>query len=118
MRRQLGVSLTGFLAVCAILIVIGIFAMKLIPSYTEYSTIKRDLTEIAHNPDMADASDDEIRDAFTKKASIDNVTAITAADIDISRQPLKLHVKYGVDIPVVSNFALHLNFEANAEGSR
>lgn len=118
MKRQRGVSLTGFLAVCAILVVVGIFAMKLIPAYTDYSTIKRDMTEVAHNPGMADASDDEIRDAFTKKASIDDITAITADDIDISRDPLKLHVKYGVDMPIVSNFSLHLNFEVNAEGSR
>ncbi len=118
MRRQLGVSITGFLVICGILVVVSVLAMKVVPAYTEYENIKRDLTEIAHNPDMADASDDDIRDAFTKKASVDDVTSITAQDIDITREPLKLHVKYGVDMPIVANFTLHLNFEVNAKGSK
>lgn len=118
MNRQHGVSLTGFLVVCGILVVVSALAMRVVPVYTEYNTIKRDLTEIANNPDMVSASDGDIRDAFTKKASVDNVTAITAQDIDIEREPLKLHVKYGVDMPIVSNFTLHLNFEVNAKGSK
>lgn len=118
MNRQRGVSLTGFLVVCVILVVVSVLAMKIVPAYTEYDTIKRDLTEIANNPDMANASDEDIRDAFAKKASIDDVTAVSAQDIDIEREPLKLHVKYSVDMPIVSNFTLHLNFEVNAKGSK
>lgn len=119
MNNQRGVSFFGFLVVCGFLIVISILATKLVPAYTEYSNIKRDLTEIANDPDMADASDMEIRDAFAKKASVDDVTAVTAGDIGIERDPLKLHVKYAVDMPIVANFALHLNFEVKAvKGSK
>ena len=116
MNRQNGVSLTGFLFVCGMLVVVAILAMKIVPAYTEYKDIKTDLQEIARNPDMQDATDDEIRHAFERKAAIDDITAISARDIDITRDPLNLHVKYIVDMPIMSNFSLHLNFEANAKG--
>ncbi|MHB1300339.1 MAG: DUF4845 domain-containing protein [Burkholderiales bacterium] len=114
MKKQSGITLSGFLMASAIVIVAALLAVKIIPAYTEYESIKRDMTEIVNNPDMADASDLEIRDAFAKKASVDDVTSVTAQDIQIDRDPFQLHVKYVVNVPLVTNFGLHFDFEVKA----
>lgn len=38
--RQSGVSLTGLILVLAVLGVAAVFALKLVPTYSEYSAIK------------------------------------------------------------------------------
>ncbi len=119
MKQQLGFSLSGFLTVAAILVVASLLAMKLVPPYTEYSTIQRDMTEIVNDPGMANASGPEIREAFSKKTAVDDVKSVSAEDIEIDREPFQLHVKYGVKIPLAANISVYLDFEAKAvKGSK
>ena len=52
MKKQRGVSLSGLLIICVILIGIALLGFKLFPPYTEYLSIKKTINEIARNPDI------------------------------------------------------------------
>ena len=45
MRRQQGLTLSGLLLICALLIVLALLAFKLFPAYAEYLTVKKALDE-------------------------------------------------------------------------
>lgn len=114
MNRQRGEGILGVLSMVASAVVVVVLAIKLIPAYTEYSDIKRELSEIARDPDLSNASGPEIRNAFSKKASIDNVSSISASDLEIDRNPFRLHVKYTVKIPVVANYGIYVDYDVTA----
>lgn len=119
MKKQGGFSISDFLKTTVVVVVVIVLAVKLVPPYTEYGAIKRDLTEIVNDPDMADASPSEIRSAFAKKALIDDVKSVSADDIMIDRGPFQLRVKYGVKVPLVANVSVYFDFEIKAvKGSK
>jgi len=80
--RQAGISLTGLIFVLAVLGVVAVFAMKLIPTYTEYSAIK---DAIVHAKQTG-GTVREMQVAFDKHAGINNVTAIAGRDLAITRE--------------------------------
>jgi len=113
-RHQRGLSLSGLLFSAVILVFISLFFMKLIPPYLQNAEINKLLTTIANDPDMQKASVNEIRTSFSRRASIDNVTAIKADDIDIDTSTDKpvLTASYFVKIPLVANISLYLDFNS------
>jgi predicted transcriptional regulator YheO len=97
--------------------VIGsIFGFRLIPAYLQNSTINNTFKVIAHDPEMQKASIQEIRNSFSKRASIDNMTAIKPEDIDVSTDDgqLVLSASYSVTVPLVANASLVLDFKPSS----
>jgi len=85
-RRQGGVTLIGFILFAGLLAVIGIEAMRAYPLFLEYYEVQRALKRAADS-----ASDPiEIRKAFDKYASINNITSVSAKDIIIDKTPAGL----------------------------
>ena len=113
-RYQRGLSLSGLLFSAFILVFVSLFFMKLIPSYLQNSEVNKLLTTIANDPDMQKAPISDIRTSFTRRASIDNITAIRAEDIDIDTSADKpvLTASYSVKIPLVANISLYIDFNS------
>jgi len=113
-RHQRGLSLSALLFGAVILVFVSLFLMKLIPPYLQNAQINKLLTTIANDPDMQKATVSEIRTSFSRRASIDNVTAIKADDIDIDTSADKpvLTASYFVKIPLVANISLYLDFNS------
>lgn len=113
-RHQRGLSLSGLLFSAVILVLVSLFFMKLIPPYLQNAEINKLFTTIANDPDMQKSSLAEIRNSFSRRASIDNITAIRADDIDVDTSADKpvLTASYFVKIPLVSNISLYLDFNS------
>lgn len=111
-QRQLGVTLSGLLIWIVILIMGGIFAMKLIPPYIENAEIKDIFNAIAHDPEMQNAPLTNIRESFNKRAMMNNITVIEVSDLEISRDAggLVLGARYQVMLPLMGNMTLVLDF--------
>ncbi|NNM81133.1 MAG: DUF4845 domain-containing protein [Burkholderiales bacterium] len=114
MRHQRGASVLGVMFMVACGIAIAILAFKLIPAFTEYEEIRHELVDTVNDPDLANSSGPEIRQAFSKRAEVGGVTSITANDLDIDNNPLRLHVKYTVKVPLVANVGDYIDFDASA----
>jgi hypothetical protein len=110
--QQRGVSFGGFVFGAFVLVVAGIFGLKLIPPYIENAQIKNMFNEISHDPDLQKASPREIRVSFDKRASIDAVKSIKAEDIEISNNNgrLFLSASYSVKVPLGGNVSILMEF--------
>ena len=110
--KQRGLSFSGFIFGAVILVLAITTGMKLIPAYMQDAKIGNLFTVIANDPEMQKASPREIRQSFSKRASIDSVTAINAEDIEITSNGgrLVLSASYAVKVPLVANISLYLDF--------
>lgn len=109
---QRGLSFSGFLFGAVILVLVSITGLKLIPAYMQNSQIENLFTAIANDPEMQNANVRDIKMSFSKRASIDDIGAITADDIEIVKEDgqLTLSASYSVKIPLVANVSLFLDF--------
>lgn len=116
MRRQLGISLSGLLVVCVLIIAVALLGFKLFPAYAEYMTVQKTLTEIMRNPESK-SSPREIQAAFDRRAAIDNIKVLSGKDLDIGRDGDKLQVSasWSVKVPLFYNVAACMDFEAKGE---
>lgn len=118
-NRQRGVSLSGMLVVVVILVFVAIVGMKVLPPYIDNKTIQSQLEELSRDPELqgATVSASAIRMAFSNRATMSNITAIKAEDIDIGKDgnKLTLSANYAVKIPLVANATLVLEFSPSSE---
>lgn len=116
--QQRGISFGGFVFGAFLLVFFGITGLKLIPAYMQDAQIKNIFVTIAHDPDMQKASSHDIQVSFSKRASIDNITAIKPDDIDISSDggmPV-LSASYAVKVPLAGNVSLYMEFNPSSAG--
>ena len=112
-RKQQGISLSGLMIWSFVLILVSIVGMKLIPTYIENATIKRTLLAVATESNLR-TNNEEIRQSFNKRASIDNIKAINGQDIIIDKKSdrVVLSTSYSVKIPLLANVSLYIDFTA------
>lgn len=114
-NKQRGVSLSGLLIWSVILIFLAIGGMKVVPAYVQAQTIKGILKTVASDPEMQGAAPKDIREAYSKRAMMNNITVIDASDIEINKigNSLKLSVDYSSKIELVGNASLLLEFSVS-----
>ena len=114
--QQRGLSFGGFVIGAFLFVFLGITALKLIPPYLQEAQIKNIFVTMARDPDLQKATTREIQAAFSRRASIDNITAIKADDIDISGEEGKpiLSASYSVKIPLVANISVFIEFHPSS----
>ena len=112
-KKQQGVSLSGLMIWSFVLILVSIVGMKLIPAYLENATIKRTLLAVATESNIR-TSNEEIRQSFNRRRSIDDIKAIDGRDIVIDKKSDKvvLSASYSVKIPLIANISLYIDFTA------
>ena len=111
-KSQLGIGLGGLLVGAAIFITLAMFGMKLGPSYLEFFAIKKAVNAIAQ--EKRGASVNEIRKAFDARASIDNISTITGADLEVTKEGSELVISsnYRKEVPLVANVGVYIEFHA------
>ena len=116
MKRQRGVSLSGLLIICVILIGIALLGFKLFPPYTEYLSIKKAINEIARNPEVR-TSPREIQAAFERRSAIDNFTAVRGTDLEITKQGDRavISAAWSVKVPLFYNISACIDFDVRSQ---
>ncbi len=112
MRKQAGVSLSGLVGILFVLFFVALLGFKAGPPYMENATIQKIFKSMAANPELKSATTKEIANAFDRARSIDNVSVISGADLEISKDGANLVVSasYSVKVPLVANASLLLDF--------
>ncbi len=115
MKRQRGVTFVGMIFIAALIVLGAIIALKLVPAYIEYATVVQHLREIARSPD-ARGSPREIQVLFSKRAQIDNIKAVTADDIEVTREgdSVVLTAAYQTKVKLFGNVSACIDFEASS----
>lgn len=116
-RQQRGVSMVGMVLWGIVVVFVALVAMKLIPAYTEYLTIKKILSDIGSEAGIKTMSNTEIRERFAKRAMIDNIHSVGASDLKISREDGRtvVSVEYTFQTPLVANVSLLADFTASSD---
>ncbi|MEW5893161.1 MAG: DUF4845 domain-containing protein [Pseudomonadota bacterium] len=118
MSKQTGFSLLNMLLLAIVIIFAGIVAMRVVPSYIEYFTLKKIVQETLAQPSLDAVSDLELRQRFDKQLSINNISQVTSRDLVIERGPQGVSAKlaYSVRRPLMGQASLCLDFEIEASG--
>lgn len=110
-RQQRGVTLSGLLMAAFVVAILALLGMKVFPEYMEHRQIVAAIKKVAAGTD-ANASVRQIRDAFDRQANVDYISAITAADLEITKEGGSVVISFGYEkrIPLFANVSLLLDF--------
>jgi Tfp pilus assembly protein PilE len=114
--KQRGLSLVGLIFILFILVVVGIFSLKLIPAYIEYFKAKAAIEAIAADRSRT-ASPTEVRKAFDARATIDDIETVKASDLEITKDgnDVVINFAYRKEVKLFANVGLFVDFAASSK---
>jgi hypothetical protein len=113
-NKQRGISFLLVFLIFVVLALGAVGAMKIVPAYSEFDTIKKTIIAVAASEGRTGSVTD-IRKAFDRRANIDNITAVTSGELDISKDggELVISAAYAKKIPLFANVAVCIDFVAS-----
>jgi len=116
MKFQRGLSLNVLMLGGAVLALVSLLAMKAIPPWIEYGNLVKAVKGTAGDAGLKDASMAKVRDAFTRRADMDDVKSVTAQDLEITKESgeLVISFKYESKVPLFHNVSLLFEFEGSS----
>lgn len=116
-KRQRGVSLTGLMMGCVVLVLVAVLAMKVSPAYIEYASIKKAVSAIG--AEMRGGTVADVRKAFDKRAQVDRIESIKGADLDVSKDGADIVVSfaYPKKVPLSGNISILIDFAGSSAAS-
>jgi len=116
MNKQKGVSLSGLLVICVLLIAVVLIGFKLFPAYAEFFKVRNAITEISRSSEYK-GSTKELQAAFDRRAAIDSISVINSRDLEFTKGPdgYKVSAAWSVKVPLFSNISACLDFEAGSK---
>lgn len=117
--QQRGLSMIGFLFVAVVLVMLAMLAMKVVPAYIEFFSVKQILATMGHQSDLRNMSNAEIRNDFARRANVGYTTVVRPQDIAIDRRggvPV-VSADYTFRTKLVHNISLVIDFSASSDPS-
>jgi cell division protein FtsL len=84
--RQRGITVIGMLILIIAIAFVALIAMKVVPMYIQYYTIKSTVESIRKEPQLAQMSAQDIHNAIQKRFDIGYVNNIAARDLKIRNE--------------------------------
>jgi hypothetical protein len=112
MRKQKGISLSGFLMWTILLFFGLLLAFKIGPPYFEYITIKKQLQAIGKDSEVQSGQRRDVESAFLKRSIVENIEAVKPADLIISKEAdgVVISAEYTTCVPIVGNLRACMDF--------
>ena len=106
--QQQGLSLIGVLFIGLIVVILLLLGAKLVPAVVEYIAIERAVQKIKNEGNTVG----DIRSAFERHATIDDIKSITSRDLDITKEGDRVVISYAYtyNIPLMDNVRLVIDF--------
>jgi type II secretory pathway pseudopilin PulG len=115
LQKQRGLSLVGLIVVLFVVVLVVLFAMKLVPSFVEYRSAKSAIEAIAAQ-NLTSAG--EVRKAFELRSAIDDINTIKPTDLDIAKDgnAFVISFAYRKEVPLFKGVGLYIDYTAHAGG--
>ncbi len=109
-NKQKGVSLVGLIIVLAALGFVGVLALKIVPTYSEYRAIQNAIVEAKK---VGGTSVVEIQKSFDANATVSYISAISSRDLIISKEDGEMEISFAYEkkIPLVGPASLLLEYQ-------
>ena len=113
--RQQGITLMGLIVGAVVLIFAAVLAMKLVPAYIEFYSVKKALAGIAVDTRGRSTSVADIRRLFEGRSAIDDINSVKANDLEISKEGNEYLVSaaWRREIPLFANLGIYIDFTAS-----
>ena len=113
-NRQLGVSISGLLIVLVLVIMVALLAMKIVPSFLEFRSIKTAIESIARQAQ----SPADVRRLFENRAAVDDIQSIKATDLEVTRDgnSVVIAIAYRKEIKLFGPVGLVIDYAVNSKG--
>ena len=85
-ETQRGMTVIGMLLLLIVIAFMALIAMKVVPMYVQYFSIKSTIESIRKEPQLAQMSTQDIQNAIQKRFDIGYVDNITARDLKIRNE--------------------------------
>lgn len=110
-RRQRGLSLVSLIFLGLIAIMLLTIGFKLVPSLVEYLAVDRAVQKIKNEGTTVR----EIRSAFDKHATIDDIKSITSKDLDITKDAdgVVISFAYSYSVPIADNVRIVIDYSGS-----
>jgi hypothetical protein len=116
MRRQKGVTLSGFLMWSVVAVFAALLLFKIGPPYMEFMTIQANLKAVANDPEGRSGVRRVVEDLFDRRSAIENISSVKAKDIIITKSGdgVVLSFEYTVCVPIVFNIRACMDYHATS----
>jgi len=118
MRRQKGLTLSGFIMWAILVVIVLLLGFKLAPPYMEFQAIQKLMKNLANDPGLRVGDYRKmIGGNFALRGGIDNITSLSANDLVINKEGEKVVITadYVVRVPIVGNINACIDFSASSE---
>ncbi|HEY7673983.1 MAG TPA: DUF4845 domain-containing protein [Burkholderiales bacterium] len=114
MNTQRGISLIGMLIAGIVIVIVAIGGLKIAPAYMEYFTAKKAIVAVAQAAGGGTVG--QVREAFDRRAAIDDIEVVHAKDLDVTKEGNELVVSFAYEkrIPLFSNISVVIDFAASS----
>jgi hypothetical protein len=106
--RQRGLSVVSLIFVGVIVVFLLVIGAKAVPAMTEYFAVDRAVQKVAGEGQTVR----DIRAAFDRYATVDNISSVSGKDLDITKDGEKVIVSYAYQysIPIMDNVRIVIDF--------
>lgn len=121
MRRERGITLIGFVMVCALVGFFGLIAMKLTPIYMRYLSVRQSMNSLTQQEFWSEGQimnefevKTQIRKAFDRFLEVNEVRNLTARDLEIKRkrgEGFEVAISYDEKTSLFANIELLVHFD-------
>ena len=116
-NKQRGMTTFSVVFLIGGIALVTFLVLKLLPPYLEYFSVKKVMAAMSKQEDLQNMTPPDIRKAFDRRASIDNITIVEGKDLEISKESGEtvVSVEYTVKIPLAANISAVLDFADTAK---
>jgi hypothetical protein len=117
--KQKGLGFAGVLTMLVALVLAAIVALKVVPAYIEFFTIKKAIASMTQSGELRNASVLDVKRAFERRAQVDDITAIGPNDLEITKEggEVVIGFAYQKRIELFKNISLLIDFAGSSGGS-
>jgi hypothetical protein len=117
--KQKGLGFAGVLTVLVAIILAAIIGMRVVPAYIEFFTIKKAIASMTQSGELRNASVADVRRSFDRRTQIDDISAIKATDLEITKEGGEVVIGFAYEkrIPLFKNISLVIDFAGSSGGS-
>jgi len=117
LAKQKGMTFVGFVIATGIALVLLLVAIKIMPSYIEFFSVKKVLVSASKKPNFNSMTKAEIVQSFDKSADTNYITVVNGRDLIFTtgaNGSKIIGIQYVVVKPLVFNLSALMDFEASS----
>ncbi len=114
MKKERGVTLIGMVVASIVVVIVAIGGLKIAPAYIEYYKVKKAIVTIAQANSKGTVA--EVRQAFDRRATIDDIDVISGKDLEVTKEggDLVVSFAYPKRISLFGNVNVVIDFAASS----